>query len=515
MNDSRITAYALGELTGKARENFECELGDSDALQAELNETVAIANELAGLPKPNEGLKIENRIDLLRMCYENQVEFQRNKKIKRWVIPAGLGVAATLTFLGSIFFRPTTAELVVTPRSEISAPHTLDNPLLTSGLNQPHEHTEQSLEEKSSISSSNEVNSKNASAESGWQNNSDSKSLTVCSHEHKIADSSLTSQGSSSLATVEFQFETPGKSIPLQENKTNIGNAKNGGVLVNAKINRTSEYSLNLDISNYAKIRQQILRGELPEKSSIHIEDLINAFSYNYSRASGNEFLSTDIEIGKAPWNEKYILVRIGIQANEITENVKAEVIFNPTRVAYYRLIGYENQGDANSEIGVSATVAPYTSHTALYEVIPADKTQPQKSPEGFHRSQTIIEYQPVDTGDFFTLKIHHRPLGSNHCQLLISQHNSKWPKSFDDNTTDFRFAAAVAAFGMKLRGSPESANVPWSKIEHIALTSIGKDQDGQRSDFADLIKKTARLQALGISATSSKFPLPVFGLIF
>jgi anti-sigma factor RsiW len=80
MNDPRITAYALGELTGKERDNFERDLAGSDALQSELNNIVSMANELGGLPKPSEGLTTEDRIALLRACHENQAEFQRNKK---------------------------------------------------------------------------------------------------------------------------------------------------------------------------------------------------------------------------------------------------------------------------------------------------------------------------------------------------------------------------------------------------------------------------------------------------
>jgi Ca-activated chloride channel family protein len=65
-----------------------------------------------------------------------------------------------------------------------------------------------------------------------------------------------------------------------------------------------------------------------------------------------------------------------------------------------------------------------------------------------------------------------------------------------DQNSTDFRFASAVAAFGMKLAGNPEAKNIPWSDIEKLASANLGPDPDGQRADFANLVAKASRLAA-------------------
>ena len=512
MNDPRITAYALGELTGKERDNFERELADSDALQSELNNIVSMANELGGLPRPNEGLNTEDRIALLRACHENQAEFQRNKKILRWFIPVSLAAAASVAFLASFLYRPTAAELAMTSQPPHSPSEALKEPQPSNIEQVATPHGESSDNAKSVPSSSADSLAENTNpAHEGIRTVANSR--TACHREHKMVDPSESSPDMSALANQAFQPEKPGKGMPIQENQNKVCRAKNGGVLVESKIDRISEYSLNLDISSYAKIQDQILRGELPPKSAVHIEDLINAFSYNYSTKSGNPFLSTDIEVGKAPWNEKHLLVRIGIQSKQVAENVKAEILFNPTQAAYYRLIGYEGQGGAESEVAVTSKIEPPFSHTALYEVIPADQSQPQNAPKGFQRTETIVEYQPVDTGNFFTLKIHHRAPGSTRCQLLVSQYNADSPKSFDDNTNNFRFAASVAAFGMKLRDSQETENMPWLKIERIASQSIGKDQDGRRADFASLVKKASRLQTRGISALFTQAPLFGFGL--
>jgi Ca-activated chloride channel family protein len=111
------------------------------------------------------------------------------------------------------------------------------------------------------------------------------------------------------------------------------------------------------------------------------------------------------------------------------------------------------------------------------------------------------------------TLKIHQRPPGATHCQLAVFRVESSTPESFEKNSVDFRFVAAVAAFGMKLRHSPDAANIAWTKIEQIAAGSLGADPDGQRSDFAKLVAKASRLENSGVSMLLSKAPF--FALSF
>ena len=77
MNDTRTTDYALGELTGGARDDFERELAVSDALQVELTDTIKMVTTLDHLPPSTECFDSNVRIDLLRACEENQAAFRR------------------------------------------------------------------------------------------------------------------------------------------------------------------------------------------------------------------------------------------------------------------------------------------------------------------------------------------------------------------------------------------------------------------------------------------------------
>ena len=511
MSDTRTTDYALGELIGSARDEFERELAVSDDLQVELTDTIKMVTTLAHLPASTECFDAKVRIDLLRACEENQAAFRRKKTLIRWGVPLGLAAAASVAFLSTLVYRPSVAELVMVQNGEAptASLEEIQNPDADNAANAIMGPAGAS---KTHVDPSTDTLAKNTTPHD-IPSRSKSKSVE-CPIEHEFAEQGLLTNEIGSASGLASQLEKPGQTIPLKENQKDIRNATFGGRLVDTKVQRASEYSLDVDPSGYARIRAQILESELPPPDSVHIEELINAFTYNYAEQAGKAAFSTNIESGLAPWNEDHLLIRVGIRAQAFAENVKVEVQFNPAQAAYFRLIGYENQRDSEKSIRFTTKVASPLEHTALYEVIPAGKSQPKSAPKDFQRTQAVVEYQPVDTGDLLTLKIHHRPPESKRCQLAVFRFENGSAKSFDKNSLDFRFVASVAAFGMKLRHSPDSTNIAWAKIEQIALGSIGSDSDGQRADFAKLIAKASRMEGRGISKNLFKTPFLAIHLI-
>jgi len=53
----------------------------------------------------------------------------------------------------------------------------------------------------------------------------------------------------------------------------------------------------------------------------------------------------------------------------------------------------------------------------------------------------------------------------------------------------DARFAAAVAAFGMLLRGSASAGDASWDSVLALAEAGRGADQDGYRAEFIRLVQ--------------------------
>ena len=70
----------------------------------------------------------------------------------------------------------------------------------------------------------------------------------------------------------------------------------------------------------------------------------------------------------------------------------------------------------------------------------------------------------------------------------LISYPVKGKPVAIDQASTNFRFASAVASFGMLLRNSEYKGDASYSFVKYLAEAAIGKDKEGYRKDFVQLI---------------------------
>jgi Ca-activated chloride channel family protein len=73
---------------------------------------------------------------------------------------------------------------------------------------------------------------------------------------------------------------------------------------------------------------------------------------------------------------------------------------------------------------------------------------------------------------------------------LLIARTLEDGDQRFDDASEDFRFAAAVAEFGMLLRNSQFKADAGYDHVLQIAKKSTGDDNGGYRHEFVRLVEK-------------------------
>lgn len=173
-----------------------------------------------------------------------------------------------------------------------------------------------------------------------------------------------------------------------------------------------------------------------------------------------------------------------------IAKDVKIQLEFNPYRVAGYRLIGYENRALADEdfendtvdagELGAGHTV------TALYEVIPAgSQSVPEKD----------LKYQTGETGNNQEFKNeiseirlrYKKPEGeeSREIRQVVSLQNTPVNR---EPSEDFYFAAAVAEFGMIIRGSQYQGNATLDSALKLAEKGLGEDESGYRLEFMELI---------------------------
>lgn len=87
-----------------------------------------------------------------------------------------------------------------------------------------------------------------------------------------------------------------------------------------AKDEPLSTFSIDVDAASYSNMRRFVNQGQIPPKDAIRTEELINYFSYNYSKPTGKDPVKITTEAGECPWNKNHRLVRIGIKAKEIAE---------------------------------------------------------------------------------------------------------------------------------------------------------------------------------------------------
>jgi len=82
--------------------------------------------------------------------------------------------------------------------------------------------------------------------------------------------------------------------------------------------NPLSTFSIDVDAASYSNMRRFINNGQLPPKDAVRIEEMINYFNYNYEQPTGDDPFSINTEVTTAPWNDKHLLVQVGLQGKKI-----------------------------------------------------------------------------------------------------------------------------------------------------------------------------------------------------
>ena len=189
-----------------------------------------------------------------------------------------------------------------------------------------------------------------------------------------------------------------------------------------------------------------------------------------------------------------------------IAKDVKVQVEFNPAKVASYRLIGYENrrlkQEDFNDDRKDAGEIGAGHTVTALYELVPAgaeaggdrpavDELEFQKPAPGSPKSAADAE-PPSPLALLVKLR-YKAPEGG--ASALIKRGVEDDGKDIGRASEDFRFAAAVAAFGMLLRDSPHKGGATLDGVRELAESSLGADPSGYRREFIDLVGKAREVR--------------------
>lgn len=175
-----------------------------------------------------------------------------------------------------------------------------------------------------------------------------------------------------------------------------------------------------------------------------------------------------------------------------IAKDVKIQIEFNPKYVQSYRLIGYENrklrdEDFANDAIDAGELGSGHTV-TALYEIIPVGVESDYFTPA------TELKYsQPTKaSGDYSdelaTIKFRHKKPDEDVSKETIKV-IPNISTALSNTSGDFKFAASVAWFGLKLRDSELIPNKQTEAILKLAKDGLQNDPQGYRSEFVRLVK--------------------------
>ncbi|MEM9367702.1 MAG: VWA domain-containing protein [Planctomycetota bacterium] len=191
-----------------------------------------------------------------------------------------------------------------------------------------------------------------------------------------------------------------------------------------------------------------------------------------------------------------------------VAKDVKIQMEFNPRIVGSYRLIGYENRllakEDFNDDTKDAGEIGAGHRVTALYELVPTGQSPDSIAPPvdelryGSRDSTLAEEVEDADDPrweESLALKIRYKqPQGDTSTRITYPLVDSG--ESFENTDPELKFAASVAAFGMKLRRSRHAGSWTLKDVQRTAIEAMGEDVHGLRQEFVVLVSRAMQLGA-------------------
>jgi Ca-activated chloride channel family protein len=191
-----------------------------------------------------------------------------------------------------------------------------------------------------------------------------------------------------------------------------------------------------------------------------------------------------------------------------IAKDVKIQVEFNPAKVQAYRLVGYENRllaaEDFNDDQKDAGELGSGHTVTALYEIIPIGVK------DHFTKRIDSLKYQSNSraatgstTNEVLTIKLRYKTPDEKTSKLITHPVMDDLV-SLECTSSNFRFSAAVAEFGLLLRQSQFLQNGNFEQARSLAKSALETDRNGYRTEFLQLLeaaqtltKNTAKIKQL------------------
>ncbi len=250
----------------------------------------------------------------------------------------------------------------------------------------------------------------------------------------------------------------------------------------NNRVILATDGDFNVGVSSLDEL-QSLIEGK--RKSGIHLS-VLGVGDDNYhdanlellaDKGSGNYSYLDSLKEAEKVFKQELTGTLVAI-----AKDVKVQLEFDPSLVASYRQIGYENRAlkneDFENDEKDAGELGAGHSVTALYEFTPASNAR----------------------GTIATVRLRYKePRGIASKLLTVAAVDQG--KSAFDASPDMQFAAAVAELGMLLRNSPHKGTASFAEVLQLARIARGDDLDGLREEFLRLTESARVLTQRHIAA--------------
>jgi len=185
----------------------------------------------------------------------------------------------------------------------------------------------------------------------------------------------------------------------------------------------------------------------------------------------------------------KVLVTEVSSTLQTIAKDVKIQIEFNSAVVAEYRLIGYENRAlkreDFNNDKIDAGDIGAGHTVTALYEISLVGGKGARIDALRYGKESVAVG----NKDEIALLRLRYK-LPESDKSLLIEQplKTADLQRDTGKASDDFRFSAAVAAFGQLLRGGKYTGDLDYDDIAKLAQGARGNDSFGYRGEFLTLV---------------------------
>jgi Ca-activated chloride channel family protein len=158
------------------------------------------------------------------------------------------------------------------------------------------------------------------------------------------------------------------------------------------------------------------------------------------------------------------------------------------------------NKEDFNNDKKDAGDMGSGHTVTALYEIVPAgikDDYSVSVDPLKYQKPEPLPVAKASD--EMLTIKFRYKENDSSASKMTFATVEDD-PKNLISTSADFRFAAAVAEFGMLLRDSQYKQQSTFEQVINMARTAKGEDHEGYRAEFIRLAESAKLLVNSGLA---------------